>query len=141
MTAKEYLSQGRQIERRINYQLKEATYQRKMAESISSASLEMHYDPNGRTETPFIRSLERAWKAEQKADAEIDRLYDLREQMAAVISTVPDDNERLVLNHRYLHNMSWEEIGEALNIDRTTVYRRHNRALAHVFLPENPIKI
>ena len=55
--------------------------------------------------------------------------------------TVPDTDERMVLRYRYIHNMTWEQIGSELNADKSTVRRWHGNALAHVVLPDNPIKI
>ena len=61
--------------------------------------------------------------------------------MRDVIAAVSDTDERMVLRYRYIHNLTWEQIGDELNADRTTVYRWHNLALRHVILPEKPIRI
>jgi len=37
--------------------------------------------------------------------------------------------------------MTWEQIGDELHADRTTVFRWHNAALKHITLPEEPITI
>ena len=47
----------------------------------------------------------------------------------------------MVLRYRYIHNMTWEKIGDVLLADRTTVYRWHNTAIRHVVLPDDPIQI
>ena len=44
-------------------------------------------------------------------------------------------------SYRYIHNYTWEQIGDELGADSRTVRRWHGKALTHVELPENPIKI
>ena len=58
-----------------------------------------------------------------------------------VIEAVSDPNERMVLRYRYIHNMTWERIGDELHAGETSIRRWHASALAHVVLPENPIII
>ena len=114
---------------------------REMADSVGSPGFEEHYNPNRPTEAPFVRCLDKVWDLEQKINSEIDRLIDLKAQMREVIVTASNADEQMVLRYRYIHNMTWERIGDELNADRTTVYRWHNSALNHVMLPEDPIRI
>ena len=78
---------------------------------------------------------------EAKINREIDTLVDLKEQMREVIAAVPDTDERMVLRYRYIHNLTWEQIGNELNADARTIRRWHGSALLHVVLPAEPIKI
>ena len=41
----------------------------------------------------------------------------------------------------YVHNFTWEQIGDELNADKSTIRRWHGNALNHVVVPENPIVI
>ena len=47
----------------------------------------------------------------------------------------------MVLRYRYVHNFTWEQIGDELNADKSTIRRWHGNALNHVVVPENPIVI
>ena len=141
MTAKEYLKQAYRLDHKIDSDIAEMERLREMACSIGAPGFEEHYDPNHQTEAPFIRALEKVWKLEEKINAEIDRLVDLKAQMRGVIEAVSDPDERMVLRYRYIHNMTWEKIGDTLHADRTTVYRWHNTAIRHVTLPDDPIQI
>ena len=141
MTVKEYLRQAYRLDHRIDSDISEMERLREMACSIGAPGFEEHYDPNHPTEAPFIRALEKVWKLEEKINAEIDRLVDLKAQMRGVIEAVSDPDERMVLRYRYIHNMTWEKIGDVLHADRTTVYRWHNTAIRHVVLPDHPIQI
>ena len=141
MTVKEYLKQAYRLDHRIDSDIAEMERLREMVCSIGAPGFEEHYDPNHPTEAPFIRALEKVWKLEEKINAEIDRLVDLKAQMRGVIEAVSDPDERMVLRYRYIHNMTWEKIGDVLHADRTTVYRWHNTAIRHVVLPDDPIQI
>lgn len=141
MTVKEYLRQAYRLDHRIDSDISEMERLREMACSIGAPGFEEHYDPNHPTEAPFIRALEKVWKLEEKINAEIDRLVDLKAQMRGVIEAVSDPDERMVLRYRYIHNMTWEKIGDVLHADRSTVYRWHNTAIRHVVLPDDPIQI
>ena len=52
-----------------------------------------------------------------------------------------DVYKRQVLRYRYVHNFTWEQIGDELNADKSTIRRWHGNALNHVVVPENPIVI
>jgi RNA polymerase sigma factor (sigma-70 family) len=66
---------------------------------------------------------------------------ELKHELRKVIDTVSNPDERLVLRYRYIHNYTWERIGQELGADSRTIRRWHGKALTHVILPENPIKI
>lgn len=78
---------------------------------------------------------------EKKINTEIDKLVDLKAQIRSVIEAVSDPNERMVLRYRYIHNMTWDQIGDELHADARTVRRWHGIALMHVVIPENQIVI
>lgn len=141
MTAKEYLKQAYRLDHRIDSDIAEMERLREMAFSVGSPGLEEHYNPNRPTEAPYARTLEKVWSLEEKINSEIDRLVDLKAQIRTVIEAVTDTDERMVLRYRYIHNMTWERIGDELHADKSTVRRWHGSALAHVVLPEDPIII
>ena len=141
MTSKEYLRQAYRLDHRINSDIAEIDRLQDMASSVGSPSLEERHNPNRPTEAPFVKCVMRIIELEGKINEEIDRLVALKEQMRDVIDTVDNKDEQMVLRYRYIHNMTWERIGDELNADRTTVYRWHNAGLRHVILPDDPIVI
>ena len=141
MTAKEYLKQAYRLDHRIDSDIAEMERLREMACSVGSPGFEEHHNPNRPTEAPFVRALEKMWAMQEKINAEIDRLVDLKAQMRGVIEAVPDTDERMVLRYRYIHNMTWERIGDELHAGETSVRRWHASALSHVILPDDPIII
>ena len=141
MTAKEYLKQAYRLDHRINSDIAEMERLRQMVEGVGSTGFESHRNPNRPTEAPFVRTLEKVWELERTINEEVDLFVDLKAEIRSVIETVEQPDEQMVLRYRYIHNMTWSEIGEKLHSDRTTVFRWHNDALRHVVLPENPIRI
>jgi len=141
LTNKEYLRQAYRLDQKINSDIEEITRLREIASSISSPVLGDKVQTSRTGEAPFVRSVEKILMLEEKINREIDILVDLKEQMRDVIASVPDTDERMVLRYRYIHNLTWEQIGNELNADARTIRRWHGNALLHVVLPETPIKI
>ena len=142
MTAKEYLRQAYLLDHRINSHIREKEEAMRMACSISSPQLredKVLTSPSG--EAPFVKALERLWDMEDNITAEIDRYVALKAQIHEVISKVDRPEYQMVLRCRYIHNMTWEQIGDELHADKSTVRRWHGTALQHVIMPEEPIVI
>ena len=141
MTAKEYLSQAYRLDQRIDSNIAEITRLREMACGISSPSWEEKVQTSRSTEAPFVRSLEKIMDLEDTINKEIDTLVCLKKQIRTVIEAVQNTDERLVLRYRYIHNMTWEQIGGELNADESTIRRWHKAALSAVVVPTEPIRI
>ena len=141
MTPKEYLKQAYRLDHRINSDIAELGRLREMSTSISSPSLGEKVQTNRNTDAPFVKCLERIHSLEEKINEEIDLLVNLKEEIRSVIDMVSNTDERMVLRYRYIHNYTWEQIGDVLGADSRTVRRWHGQALGHVTLPENLLKI
>ena len=76
------------------------------------------------------------WDYEQRIDAQINRLVDLRSEINAAIESMENPEERLLLKYRYLKNESWEDISYELNVSYRTVHRIHASALNNFIVPE-----
>jgi DNA-directed RNA polymerase specialized sigma subunit len=141
MTAKEYLRQAYRLDQKINSDLEEVASLREMTNSISSPQLSERVQTSRKGDAPFTRCLDKILELEDKINKEIDLLVELKKEIRMVITMVEDTDERMVLKYRYVHNYTWEQIGNELNADARTVRRWHGKALLHVVLPENPITI
>ena len=84
----------------------------------------------------LIKTIEKIWEYEQKIDAKIDKLVDLRSEINAAIEKMENPEERLLLKYRYLKNESWEDISYELNVSYRTVHRVHASALNSFVVPE-----
>ena len=141
MTAKEYLRQAYRLDQKINSDLEEVAALREMASSVSSPQLSERVQTSRKGDAPFVRCLEKIIELEDKINKEIELLVELKKEIRMVITTVEDTDERMVLKYRYVHNYTWEQIGNELHADARTVRRWHRKALLHVVLPENPITV
>jgi len=142
MTVKEYLRQAYHLDQRISAVMEETQNLRAMAGNVSAVRYDTdHVQTSPSADASFVRALEKLWDLEEKAAEELNLLSDLKRQVREVIESAPNTDERLVLQYRYIHNLTWEQIGTKLHADRTTVYRWHGNALNHVKLPEEPIVI
>lgn len=141
MTSKEYFRQAYRLDQKINSDVEEVARLRKMASSITSPLLGDKVQTSRSGDAPFSRSVEKILLLEEKIDREVDLLVDLKSQMRDIIEAVPDTDERMVLRYRYIHGLTWEQIGSELTADKSTVRRWHGNALLHVVLPDRPIKI
>lgn len=142
MTAKEYFRQAYRLDQMIKSNTLEAQNLQEMAGSVSAIQYDKERIQTSRnTEAPFMKALEKLWELEEKIAKEIEVLSALKKQIWDVIDAVPDRDEKMVLKYRYVHNMTWEQIGDELCADARTVRRWHGNALLHVTLPENPIII
>ena len=141
MTVKEYLRQAYRLDKRIDSDIEELGRLRDMVCSLSSPVLGERVQTNRSTTAPFVKCVEKIMLLEQKIDNEIDTFVDLKAQMRTAIDRVADADERMVLRYRYIHNMTWDEIGDELHVDGRTARRWHGTALVNMELPEDPIKI
>ena len=117
MTAKEYLKQAYLLDKQIQVEVKELEQLREMRGTIQGCTYgeKIGTNPNRNLEAPFIKTIEKIWEYEQKIDAKINRLVDLR---AAI------------------KNESWEDISYDLNVSYRTVHRIHASALNNFVVPE-----
>ena len=141
MTSKEYLRQAYRLDQKIDSYVEEAAKLHELSKSISSARWGDKVQTSHNMDAPFVRCVEKIMMLEEKIHGEVELLINLKRQICDVIDAVPDTDERLVLRYRYINNLTWRQIGGELRADKSTIRRWHGSALAHVVLPDNPIKI
>lgn len=142
ISPEDYLSQARRLDLRIQRLVDEA----RGLEATLDGVRAVRYDqepvsgtPSGRA--PYEIALERLSDMRAGIARRIEILTALKRQIRETIDTVPDDDERAVLEYRYLYDrpVSWEDIASLMNASRTTVWRWHKAALEHMTMPEEPI--
>lgn len=138
MTAKEYLKRAYLLDKQIQVEVKELEQLRDMRGTIQGCSYgeKIGSNPNRNLEAPFVKTIEKIWEYEQKIDARINRLVDLRAEINAAIEAMENPEERLLLKYRYLKKRDWEDIALELNVSYRTVHRIHASALGNFVVPE-----
>ena len=66
---------------------------------------------------------------EAEIDQEVDELVKIRQEVKAVISTVGDERMERLLEYKYIHGMTLEQIAENMGISVTQTKRLRNKAL------------
>ena len=128
MKAKEYLSQARLLDQRINIRLEQVTSLRNLAAKASSTLSDVA--PSGmrnihRMEDIIMKIID----LENEINADIDALVALKHEIVKVIKAVPNLEYQTLLELRYLCFKSWEQIAVMLGYDLRYTHKLHNRAL------------
>ena len=140
MDAKTYLTQGRRLDRRINFNLRRLQKMRATLYSLYSPQIRddrVQTSPDG--EPPYVKTLMRISELNELVNRETDLLADLMIQINETIRTVECEDYQLLLLMRYIENRTWTSIEEELAISNTTAKRWHRAALRLVRMPEEPI--
>ena len=135
MTAKEYLSQGRHLDARINDKLHQVEQLRLMAEKATAM---LGGIPN--SGTPNVSGLQdticRIVDLEAEISRSVDQLIELRREIMHAIDAVPNAEYRTLLSMRYLSFRSWQDIAESMGYNEKYVYELHGKALKMIRVPQ-----
>ena len=82
----------------------------------------------GKTEEILVKIVD----LEHEIDADVDRLISIRENIKAIIESVEDDRERLLLQYRYLDGKTFEWIAAEMNYSWRQIHRLHSKALTNL---------
>ncbi len=135
MTAKEYLSQARYLDGRINSKIQQVSVLNALATKCTSTLSDMP-----KSATPNHSSLEeticKIIDLENEINRDIDRLVDLKREITSVINGVSNTEYQMILEKRYLCLESWEQIAAAMGYEYRYVHKLHNRALREIDVPD-----
>ena len=138
MTAKEYLSQGYRLEQIIKLIKMDIEYWQDLASSVSSPGFEEHFNATRNTDAPFVKQIYKMMEYQDLLTAKLELHIKLKTEMQQAISEMSNQDERLVLEFRYIKNLTWPRIADLMYVDESTVRRWHDKALNHFVVPENP---
>ena len=131
MTAKEYLSQAWNIDRRINDKVAHVSQLRDMAMNVSAVISDMPRSPspnNQKMESIIVRLAD----TEAEINADIDRLVTLKIEIMNTIWQIADAKACAVLERRYHSFKSWEDIAADMSVSIRWVHKIHGKALEEV---------
>lgn len=127
MTAKEYLSQVREMDSRLRLIGQKVERLRSVLE-YRSPSLEGAGGGGNADRLPDTVAL--IVEYEQQAEKLREEYIGKFREIDRAIAAVPDAVLREVLERRYLFYQRWEQIAEEMNRDLRWIYRLHGRALS-----------
>lgn len=128
MTAKEYLSQARYLDARINTKIKQMEALNTLATSATSVLTGMPHSPNKAT-SKMADIVDKIVDLQAEINRDIDALVDLKGEMRSKLEMVPAEDYKAILEMRYLCFMSWEQIASNLGLSVPYTYKLHDRAL------------
>lgn len=129
MTAKEYLSQYRLINIRINQKIDQQRQLRELATNISPSVGEGH---SGGVADKVGSAVAKIATLEQEINAEIDELIRVKAEIEHTISAVADERLRLILIARYINCKTFEYIACEMHYSWRHTIRVHGDALSAV---------
>ena len=127
MTAKQFLSRGRWIEREITSLIRTRDETRDRLTHITQ-----NYDGDGAQTTKDPHKFDSLVELEDKIDELIDRLYATKTEILGVIDRLDDRREFLALKVYYIDMKTWEEVCVEMNYSWKQVMRIRKRAIANV---------
>ena len=134
MTAKEYLSQARFLDERINSKIQQITSLNELATKCTSTLSDMPHNPNKGNST-MADAVCKIIDLQEEINRDIDRLVDLKREIMKVIKAVPDVEYQTILEKRYLCFISWEQIAVDMNYSIQHIHRMHSKALKEITVP------
>jgi len=145
MTAKEYLNQAYELDRKADMILRKADFMRKSLYGRGQCSGNRISCPDG---DRIGRTIVKVADYEKQADEIICRLVDIRIEIENTINTVSDPVQREILERRYLIYQPFESgydkktgkyikgIAESMNYSERQIYRKHHQALKKINVSE-----
>ncbi len=134
MTAKEYLSQARYLDLRINSKVQQVASLNDLATKATSTLTGMPRNPNHATST-MEETIAKIIDLQAEINRDIDRLVDLKQEITAVIKAVDNNEYQTLLEKRYLCFLSWEKIAVEMGYSIRNIQILHGKALASVIFP------
>ncbi len=129
MDIKKYLSQTVRLDQLIDCKISELGKLRNLAMKMNA-----NFTPDkimgGKEEVSRMESiLVKVIDLEREVDADIDRLVDLKKSILDTIDKINDPDQQLILRMRYVRGERWDDIAQALRVNKRWVFRLHERAL------------
>jgi len=134
MTAREYLSQAMYLDRRIDAKIAQIDHLNMLAKKCTATVSGMPRNPNGGGST-MADAVGKIVDLQQEINRDIDRLVDLKRELAIVIKAVEDPEQQTVLELRYLCFRSWSSIAMEMGYHVRHLYRLHDEALNNIVIP------
>ena len=127
MTAKQFLSRGRWIEREITSMIRTRDETRDRLTHITQ-----NYDSDGAQTTKDPHKFDALVELEYKLDERIDALCAVKTEILDTICQLTDSRERLALQLYYIDMKTWEEVCVEMNYSWKQIMRIRKRAIANV---------
>lgn len=131
MTAKEYLSQARYLDARINSKIKQVEQLNYLATSATSVLSGMPHNPNKAT-SKMADIVGKIVDLQAEINHDIDTLVEMKRSIGSLIKALSNVEHQTLLEKRYLCFQSWEQIAVDLTFSMQHTFRMHDSALKEI---------
>ena len=131
MNAKEYLSQAKYLDMRINSKLEQLESLNLLATKATSVLTGMPHSPSKST-SPMADAVIKIIALQEEINQDIDDLVDTKQKITKTIKGIQNVEFQTILEKRYLCFFSWEQIAATMNYDIRWLHRLHGKALEEV---------
>lgn len=131
MTAKTYLCRAYRLDLKIKLKLEQLQQLKALATKLT-VTLQPDKVLGTKTRSPMEEAAVKIMAAEEHLNTQIDHFVDVKQEIAELIESIDAEEERLLLEQRYLCFRSWEQIAVEMDYCYSYVHRLHHRALNHV---------
>ena len=135
MTTKQYLSQARYLDERINTKIDQVKSLHDLATKATSTLSDMPGSPTRNTHS-MENIIVKILMLENAINADIECLVNLRNEINDTINAVEDEECRLLLEKRYISMEKWEDIAFELSMGMDNVFKLHKKALGKITVPK-----
>lgn len=137
MQSKQYLKQAYRLNELIRCNQKELDELHELSTSLPATD---YSKDKVQTSLPgdagYTNIIAKIDELERVIKEDIEKLLSLKLEIRNVINSVQDNDEKLLLNLRYLNFMSWDEVCFEMSVSMRTAHRIHSMALQSVEVPE-----
>ena len=129
--SKDYLNQAFQIEKRIAAKLEQIESLRVIVTRVTVTLSDVKVQsslPTSRMENVIAKMMD----LEEELKTDMEELIAIKSEVMRTIRLVPDPEQQLILEKRYLCYEKWEDISVDLNISVQHTFRLHGEALKKV---------
>lgn len=137
MTVKQFLSQAKYLDARINCRIEEAARLRSKLTTGRIANISGM--PRGGN-FDWADSVHHLIELEKQIDKEIDNLIDIKKQISRAIDSIEDPQLKTLLEMRYRNYSSWSRIAQEMHYDVKWIWKLHGKALQQIQLPKVSIE-
>jgi HAMP domain-containing protein len=134
MTAKEFLRQARDADRRIDEAMERLERTRARLEAGRMSNLTGM--PRGGA-VDWTKTADRVIELEKRVNARIREMVRQKQAAMDAIDRVEEARLREVLELYYLDGFTWEQVAEQMQLDQRWVYRLHGKALQRIVVPKD----
>ena len=133
MTAKEFLSQARYLDMRINSKAEQIESLNSLATKCTTALTGMPHNPSTSTSL-MADAVSKIVDLQAEISKDMQELVKLKHKVSNLIKSVPNYEYQTLLEKRYLCFQSWEQIAVDMNFSMQHSFRIHDKALKEIEL-------